>query len=92
MLNLLKEHIRQEQNQTFMLEAMHRTKTDDAVKDILLDDVDAQLLGAEKDPKIDALINKIPEYDTGEEEMEKEIDRHVRESLFETELNVTEED
>lgn len=91
MLNYLKAHIRQEQNAEFTTEALSRAKGDDAVKSVFLDTVGGSILGAENDETIDALINKIPEYNPGDENLEKEIESHVKESLFETDYEVTEE-
>lgn len=91
MLSYLKEHIRQEQNAEFTTESLSRAKGDDAVKSVFLDTVGGSILGAENDETIDALINKIPEYNPGDENLEKEIESHVKESVFETEYESVEE-
>jgi len=65
MLNNLKKSIRENQNREFVTEATIKHTTDDDIRDIFLND--DLMDGAEDDPEITKLIDKIPEYGDAED-------------------------
>ena len=70
MLDVLKEQLRVDETTDLVMESSN----DDNVRDMFLDDVDLAVLGAENDPEINSLIDKIPPYKDNDKNVEKEIE------------------
>lgn len=86
MLTHLKKQIANERNVEVLQEALSgRTNADDLIKSAFLDNWEADLLGAETDPKVKALVESVPQYDDHDEDVAKDI-KALTESLEETEL------
>lgn len=60
MLNDLKKTLQDENDSNFELESILESTLD--IKDVFLDDPETALIGAEDDPEIEALVDKVPEY------------------------------
>ena len=84
MLNNLKQEIKRQEMDQFMLESM-TTGGDGQIKDAFLDNVSFAILGAENDPEIKGLAATIPEYDDTDGELEAEI-QTMTENLIETQI------
>jgi hypothetical protein len=83
MLSNLKRQIKQEKMSNVLLEAMTTGNQD--IKDLFLDDVEVDIIGAENDPQVKELARSIPEYDDSDEDVMAQIES-VAESLMETEI------
>jgi len=57
-------------------------KTREDIRDMFLDDPQAQIIGAENDPKINELIEKIPTDDDGEAPITKKEAEKLAESII----------
>lgn len=73
MLTELKKAMREQQQGSFVADAIMESNT--SVKDLFLDEPDVALIGAENDPKIKGLIDRLPEYDEdGGDEIAEKVD------------------
>lgn len=81
MLDVLKEQLRVDETTDLVMEASN----DDAVRDMFLDDVDVAVLGAENDPKINSLIEKIPPYEAHDPSFADEVKSITESALLELE-------
>lgn len=84
MLNNLKQEIKRQEMDQFMLESM-TAGGDGKIKDAFLDNVSFAILGAENDPEIKGLADTIPEYDDTDGELEMEL-QSMTENLVETQI------
>lgn len=64
MLNMLKADIVKESTNTLLEQSIIDEVNNNDVRDAFLDDVENELIGVENDPKLNKLIQDIPEYDT----------------------------
>ena len=67
-----------------LYESLSEMDVTDDIKDEFLDDPEVMVIGAENDPKIAALIDKIPEDDDADEPTEKDLDK-IEEAMFDYE-------
>jgi hypothetical protein len=86
MLSNLKKEIKRQENTEAMLESMVApSRAEESIRNAILGDVRMDVLGAENDPEIKALVENVPEYDDHDEDVEMEI-ASMTEALAETEL------
>lgn len=73
MLTNLKNSLRQEEMTNIVTEAVTRSRGDEQIKSAFLDTVGFEVVGAENDPEIKALVDKLPEYDDYDESVEAAV-------------------
>lgn len=73
MINNLRNRLRQEEMTDILTEAVTRGRGEEQIKSAFLDTVGFEVLGAENDPEIKALVDKLPEYDDYDEGVEAAI-------------------
>jgi len=83
MLTNLKREIQRQEMSEFLLESMSVNADD--LKGSLLDDFAFAAIGAENDPDVKSLAEKIPEYDDQDDEIMNQVES-LAESLFETQI------
>lgn len=73
MLKNLIHKLRQEEMAEIITEAVTRPRGDEQIKSAFLDTVGFEVVGAENDPEIKALVDKLPEYDDYDEGVEAAV-------------------
>lgn len=81
MLDALKEQMRVDETTNLIMEASN----DDDIRDMFLHDENMVVLGAENDPEINSLIEKIPPYKDYDPEFAKEVESITESALLEIE-------
>ena len=82
MLSVLKEAILRIDNSRLVHDMILEGSSNN-VRDMFLDDVESVTVGAENDPEIKMLIDKLPEYDESDNVIESEIAK-LTESINQT--------
>lgn len=86
MISGLKKELNRIKTENFLTEAAVDAAigTDDDIRDAILDDPETVLAGAEDDPKIEKLVEKIPEYDeeVTDKDLEKLEESYIPESII----------
>lgn len=83
MLNSIKAAIGKENVEDMVMEAATRPSSDEMVKSAFLDSYDVGVVGAESDPKIQGLLETIPEYEEEEEASKLTLDlKNLTESFL----------
>ena len=99
MLDNLKKQINAEMYDGTLLEAAIEqiASDDDDIRDTMLDDPDALVIGAEEDPQIEKLVNSLPDTVIEDDEItEKDIARiaeeYIPESILEADASAADEE
>lgn len=86
MISGLKKELSRIKTENFLTEAAVDAAigTDDDIRDAILDDPETVLAGAEDDPEIEKLVEKIPEYDeeVTDKDLEKLEESYIPESII----------
>lgn len=78
MLEVLKEQLKTDTTSDLVMEAAAGSD----IRDVFLDNLDTVVLGAENDPAINKLIDRIPEYDDIDPEFAKEVEALTESTLL----------
>lgn len=91
MLENLKKTLRQEEMTDLLTESVSRKRGEDYVKSVFLDNVGLEVLGAENDPEVKQLADKLPEYDDHDESVEAAVEAETLVENYIPETNLTQE-